>query len=237
MHSNWITKVASVLSLIACAQMTAQANAAGQYQSIEAIKASVKQFLDQKAVGMPGQTTVEVGAIDPYLRLAHCDHLQPFMPNGSRAWGKTSVGVRCASQSKWTIYVQAQVQVQGNYVVTSGPLHQGKVVTAEDLATVTGDLTRMPAGVFSHAQEAIGRIVKMSIPAGATLRESNLKIAPVVQRGQTVVVTSAGKGFKVAAEGKALGNAIVGQVVQVKVSSGQVIAGIAKPGGEIEVKF
>jgi len=127
--------------------------------------------------------------------------------------------------------------VHEGYVVTAAALHEGKIVAMEDLAIVTGDLTKMPAGVFTNTENAVGRIVKSSLPAGTVLRENSLKIAPVIQRGQTVVVTSAGKGFKVAAEGKALSNAIAGQVVQVKVSSGQVIAGVAKASGNIEVAF
>ncbi len=228
--------VLSLLILMSwSAQLTANTNV--RYQSIVGIKLAVHDFLTQQAAGLPGNTKVEVGSIDPNLRLVACDDIKAFLPTGSRAWGRTSVGVRCIGKAKWTIYVQARVQVHGAYVVTSAPLHQGKVVAIEDLAVVTGDLTKMPAGVFTNTEEAIGRIVKRSMPAGTVLRENSLKIAPVIQRGQTVVVTSAGKGFKVAAEGKALGNAIAGQVVQVKVSSGQVIAGVAKASGHIEVAF
>lgn len=215
----------------------ANANTGLRYQPIAGIKVAVHDFLTQQAEGLPGRTNVEVGNIDPNLRLMACGDLRAFLPTGSRAWGRTTVGVRCIGQAKWTIYVQAQVQVHGAYVVTAAPLHQGKVVAMEDLAVVTGDLTKMPAGVFTTTEEAVGRIVKMSIPAGTVLRENSLKIAPVIQRGQTVVVTSAGKNFKVAAEGKALGDAITGQVVQVKVASGQVIAGVAKASGHIEVSF
>lgn len=227
-----------MLGLVYLATMhNAVANTPQRYQSAVVIKQAVHDFLTAQAVGLPGNTNIEVGSIDPNLRLAACSELKAFLPTGSRAWGKTSVGVRCYDQAKWTIYVQAHVHVQGSYIVTASPLHQGKIVTLEDLAVVTGDLSKMPAGVFSTADEAIGRIVRMSVPAGTVLRENNLKIPPVIQRGQTVVITSSGRGFKVAAEGKALGNAVPGQVVQVKVASGQVIAGVAKAGGQIEVKF
>lgn len=225
------------LVLLMSWSVQAAANTGVRYQSIAGIKLAVHDFLTQQAAGLPGSTKVEVGSIDPNLRLIACEDIKPFLPTGSRAWGRTSVGVRCIGQAKWTIYVQAQVQVHGAYVVTAAPLHQGKVVAIEDLAIVTGDLTKMPAGVFTSTEEAVGRIVKLSIPTGTVLRENSLKIAPVIQRGQTVVVTSAGKGFKVAAEGKALGDAITGQVVQVKVASGQVIAGVAKASGHIEVAF
>ena len=64
-----------------------------------------------------------------------------------------------------------------------------------------------------------------------------LKVTPVVQQGQTVKVTSVGKGFSVSAEGQAMAKANEGQLVQVKVASGQVITGVARNGGQIEVNF
>lgn len=51
------------------------------------------------------------------------------------------------------------------------------------------------------------------------------------------MLTSGGKGFRVSAEGKALTKANEGQVVQVKVANGQVVSGIARSGGQVEVVF
>lgn len=242
-HRSWFVSACLIGMLgmqVSVAAKTTQNNnqqVGQQYQNIGVVRQTVENYLTQQIVGMPGKTTIEVGAIDPNLRLANCQNLKAFMPTGSRPWGKTSVGVKCNGKAKWTIYVQSQVHVFGQYLESSAPLHQGKVVDETDLTVAVGDLTKMPPGVFTAPDEVIGRIVRMSIPAGTVLRDNLLKLSPVIQRGQTVVITSAGKGFKVAAEGKALGNAAAGQVVQVKVSSGQVIAGVAKAGGQIEVKF
>jgi len=95
----------------------------------------------------------------------------------------------------------------------------------------------MPAGVFTDMERAIGRSVSISIRAGTVLRQEMLKIPPVIQQGQTVILTSAGKGFSVSTEGKAMAKANEGQIVQVKVANGQIITGIARSGGQIEVGF
>jgi len=73
--------------------------------------------------------------------------------------------------------------------------------------------------------------------AGTVLRQEMLKISPVVQQGQTVKLISTGEGFSVSAEGQAMGKANEGQIVQVKVASGQIVSGIARNGGQIEVGF
>ncbi|MDP3088743.1 MAG: flagellar basal body P-ring formation chaperone FlgA [Methylotenera sp.] len=206
-------------------------------QNLPAIKVKIAEFLEMQTIGYPGKARVHVGAIDPNIKLVHCPDLQTFLPVGSRAWGKTSVGVRCNAPSNWTIYVQATVNVEAQYLVAAAPLAQGQVVTRQDLLFEKGDLTQMPAGVFTDMAQAIGRSVSMSMNVGTVLRQEMLKITPVVQQGQTVKVTSVGEGFSVSAEGKAMAKANEGQLVQVKVASGQIVTGIARTGGLVEVNF
>jgi flagella basal body P-ring formation protein FlgA len=206
-------------------------------QNLSAVKAKITEFLETQTIGYPGKVNVLVGAIDSNMRLAQCPETQVFLPTGSRAWGKTSVGVRCNAPSAWTIYVQATVSVLAQYLVAAAPLAQGQVVTSQDLLFESGDLTQLPAGVFTNQAQAIGRTVNISMNAGTVLRQEMLKISPVVQQGQTVKLTSSGNGFSVSAEGQAMSKANEGQVVQVKVASGQIVTGIAHSGGQIEVGF
>ena len=91
----------------------ASAQTAPARQDHGVLRQTVSQFLTVQAGGLPGQITVTVGAIDPRLNLAACTAPQAFLPNGARAWGKTSVGVRCVAPSPWTVYIPAMVQVQG----------------------------------------------------------------------------------------------------------------------------
>ncbi len=206
-------------------------------QDTNALKSKITEFLTMQTAGYPGKVSVTAGAIDPNLRLAQCASLQVFMPPGSRAWGRTSVGVRCNAPAIWTIYSQAMVSITAQYLVAAGPLAQGHIVSNEDLMFENGELTQLPAGVFTDPAQAVGRSVNISMPAGSVLRQEMLKATPVVQQGQTVMVTSIGNGFSVSAEGRALANAGEGQIVQVKVASGQVVSGIARVGGQIQVGY
>lgn len=238
--SCWLMSAALMLtSTQTLHAATNQAAVNKQYpkQDLSQLSAKVVEFLQTQTVGYPGKVTVQAGAIDPNLKLAQCQDAQVFLPTGSRAWGKTSVGIRCSTPSAWTIYAQATVNVVAQYLVAAVPLAQGRVVTADDLLFQSGDLTQLPAGIFTDLAQAQGRIVNISMTAGTVLRQEMLKVSPVVQQGQTVMVTSSGKGFRVSAEGKAMTKANEGQVVQVKVASGQVVSGIARQGGQVEVVF
>ena len=209
----------------------------GARQQHAALQQTVEQFVHTQAAGLPGTTSISVGAVDPRLNLPACVAPQAFLPAGSRAWGKTTVGVRCTAPVSWTVYILATVRVHGDYVVAAAPLAQGQSISANDLAKAKGDLTTLPAGVITDAAQAIGRTLSISLPAGAPLRHDVLRAQQAIQQGQMVRVTSTGPGFRVSAEARALNNANDGQVAQARTASGQVISGVARMGGIIEVTY
>ena len=199
------------------------------------LRAAVEQFLQRQSGGLPGAVTIDVGQIDARLNLPACLQPEPFIAHGSRAWGKTAVGIRCTAPAPWTIYVTANVHVMAEYLAAAAPLVQGQMIGPGDIARVRGDLTMLPAGVITDAALAIGRTTMSSVQLGAPLRQDTLRAQAAVQMGQTIRLLSAGPGFSVSTEGRAMNNAAEGQTVQAKTSGGQIISGIARAGGILEV--
>ena len=193
-------------------------------------------FLQVQSAGLPGKVTVTVGNIDARMQLAACPAPEAFLMPGSKAWGKTSVGVRCTAP-QWTVYIQANVSVLGNYVAAATPLLQGQAITDSQLAILQGDLTTLPASIATAKAQVTGRSSNVSISAGTPLRLDTLRGQTVVQNGQMVKLVAAGAGFRIAADGKAMGNAADGQVVQVRTQAGRSVSGIARAGGQVEVAF
>jgi flagella basal body P-ring formation protein FlgA len=227
----------TLFTALLLASPLAFAQQAGPRQDLAALRAVAEQFLQAQSAGMPGQVQVEVGAIDPRMSLAACAAPQAFQQPGARAWGKTTVGVRCAAPTAWTVYIQAKVAVQGEYVAAAVPLAQGQPIAQSQLVVMRGDLAALPAGVVTDMAQAIGRSTTMSLPSGAPLRLDALRSKPVVQSGQQVRVVSSGAGFKVSTEARAIGNAGEGQVVQVRTAAGAILSGVAQAGGLVEVVF
>ena len=100
-----------------------------------------------------------------------------------------------------------------------------------------GDLTVLPAGVLTDTAQAIGHTMGMSIGMGSPLRVDSLRIEQVVQQGQAVRLVSSGPGFSVTTEGRALNNAAEGQIAQARTAGGQVISGVARAGGYVDVTY
>jgi len=215
----------------------ASAASAQTRMDVNVLRQTVEQFLQVQTAGLPGKVTVHAGAVDQRLALAACPAPEAFMMPGARAWGKTTVGVRCAAPTAWTVYIQANVSVLGNYIAAAVPLAQGQPIEESQLAVMQGELTALPAGIATDKAKVVGRTSNLSISAGTPVRVDLLKSKPVVLLGQPVKLVSRGNGFSVSAEGKAAGNAGEGQVVQVRTANGQQISGIAKAGGLVEVTF
>lgn len=201
------------------------------------IQRAIADYLRVQTGSLPGQVTFSAGAIDSRLTLAACGALEVYSPPGSRLWGNSSVGVRCSAPIPWSIYVPVKVQVTGAYVVTSRALPAGQALTQTDLSVMQGDLAQLPAGVVTDPAHAIGKTLVSPLPSAQAVRADLLRTPLSVLQGQNVKVVSEGQGFSVSAEGKAVANAGVGQIAQVRLSSGQTVSGIARADGSVQVRF
>lgn len=205
-------------------------------QDPAAIRHAAAAYAKQQTANLPGQVNVTVGAIEP-VQLAPCAKLQAFLPVGAKLWGNSSVGVSCGLGAAWTVYVPVTVRVQAPVVVATRSLASGKHLTAEDLNMQVAELTQLPPGVVSDANEAIGKVLTVGVVAGYPLRQDMLRAPIVVRQGQSVRVIAQGQGFRVSSEGKAMSNAAVGQQVQVKAQNGQTVSGVVRADGTVEVQY
>ena len=196
---------------------------------------TVEDYLRTQTQGLPGKVTYSIGQLDTRTQLSPCNAFEPFLPAGSKLWGKSTVGVRCLGPSTWTVYLQVTVNVSGNYLISARTMPAGYVISAADVVVRSGDLSTLPANIITDQAQAIGKTVKNGFTAGQPLRNDQLLAPWAVQQGQSVRTISNGPGFSVSSEGKALNNALAGQVVQVRTASGQSVSGIARPGGVVEV--
>lgn len=206
-----------------------------QQQDPAEIRLEIEQFLHRQTKTLSGQKIVNVGKVDSRLNLAKCMQLEFFLPTGSRIWGKTSVGVRCTSPTPWTIYVQVEVKIMADYIVTATQILQGQQIQALHLTKLKGDLSALPPDVVTDEAQAVGKTSNIFLRSGVPLRMDALRNQITVQLGQTVSLISSGRNFQVTTEGQALTNASEGQSVQVRTLSGQVVRGTAKSNGIVEV--
>lgn len=205
-------------------------------QAPEAIIAAAQTYLLEQLAALPGQPSV---AIDPprVERLAPCDVMSPFMPSGMRLRSRMTVGVRCNAPKAWTTYLQATVSVPGHYYVASRMIAAGQALTPADLIPRDGDLVALPPGAITRPEAVIGMTAAYRINAGQPVKSTALRNAQSVLRGSNVRINARGNGFVVSSEGQALDNAAPGATVQVRTASGQVVSGVVRNAGLVEIQL
>ncbi|TXC88214.1 flagellar basal body P-ring formation chaperone FlgA [Paraburkholderia azotifigens] len=208
---------------------------AGQ-QDGELIRRAALAYLQQQSAGLPGKVDITVASVFP-RGLAACTTLEPFLPAGARVWGRTTVGVRCAGERPWTLYLQAKVSIHATYFLAARAIAPGELLSAADLIARDGDLTLLPQAVITDPAQAVGSVALMRVSPGLPLRRDMLKSAEAVSIGQNVKVVAQGPGFAISAEGSAMNNAAPGQPVKVKTANGQIIQGIVKDAGTVEIQL
>lgn len=226
----------AVTSLLALSLTLAGGNAGAQ-QPQQPVRQAVMAFLGQQTSGLPGKVGVTVEGLDPQNQLPPCAELTPFLPPGTRAWGRINVGVRCESPVNWTVYVPAQVSVIGEYLVTARPIRAGQVVSPADLERRTGDLAGEAPNTLTDMTQAVGHNARYTIATGNPLRADMLRLPQTVRQGQNVKVVGTGSGFTVTNEGRALNAASAGEPVRVRLGNGQVVSGKARTDGTVELDF
>jgi flagella basal body P-ring formation protein FlgA len=200
------------------------------------IRKAVDDFLRIQIKGLPGKASYTIDTIQSNS-LPPCSAFDVSPTAGAQAMGRSSVTVRCLAGANWSLLVPVKIHVLGNYLVSARSITPGQTIGPNDVVSQTGDLGELPGGILSAPEQAIGQVARSGLPAGRPLRADMLKAQTVIQSGQSVKVVSNGPGFQVANEGKAMGAAVIGQVVQIRLSSGQVVSGIARASGNVEINF
>jgi flagellar basal body P-ring formation protein FlgA len=148
---------------------------------------------------------VQVGQLDPRLRLAPCQRVDPYLPPGTRLWGKTRIGLRCSEgPTKWNVFLPITVKVYGKALVATVPLAVGAVIAGADLIQAEVDLAEETSVAMMDANLVVGRTLARAINPGQSLRQAHLKARQWFAAGETVKVVAMGSGFSVAGVGQAL---------------------------------
>jgi flagella basal body P-ring formation protein FlgA len=181
---------------------------------------------------------IEAGRLDPRLRLAPCERIEPYLPPGARAWGRSRVGLRCVQGSTpWNVYLPVTVKVFAPAWVAASALPVGAELQPEMLRKAEVDWAAMAAPPLLDASQLVGRQLARPLPGGAAVRLVDLKQRQWFASGDTVQLVARGSGFSVSGEGQAMGPGVEGQPVRVRIDNGRVLSGQAVGRNRVELQL
>lgn len=205
---------------------------------LAAVGAQVQQMARDSA-GRAGladaRIEVEVGSLDPRLKLAPCQRIEPYLPAGLPVWGRTRIGLKCTQGAKpWNVTLPITVHVYARALVAQAALPAGTVLAPEHFGEAEVDLAAAPGLPISQPGALVGRSLQRPVAAGSALRPSDLKARQWFAAGETVRVVAVGPGWSVATEAEALSPGLEGQPVRLRTESGRLLQG--RPVGDRRVE-
>jgi flagella basal body P-ring formation protein FlgA len=202
-----------------------------------------QQFLNEalarnQASGASLRMEVSVGALDSRLKLAPCARVEPYLPAGSRLWGRTRLGLRCVEgPSPWNVFLPVTIKAWGPAWVLTANVAPGAVLTANDATQAEVDWAADTAAVVANADAWVGQTASRQLMAGQALRQTMIKAPSLFKAGAQVRVMAQGPGYAVTSAGEALTAGSAGQTVRVRMDNGRVITGIVEEDGTVAIRL
>lgn len=210
---------------------------AGNYHDLSKISRQVENFLFSfPELKRDSDTIVKVNSIDRRLKLAQCDKLNFNLASGSNLTGKTSIRVICSSPKSWSFYLTAHISRFQAVYIANNSLSRGHILQASDVYKSRKDLSKLPFGYITDANDVIGKQMKRHVQAGRILTPSQLRKPVVVKRGEIISIQKQASGFSINMKGIAMANGAIGDRIRVKNnSSKRIVEGTVYKAGIVTI--
>ena len=179
-----------------------------------------------------------MGNLDARLRLQACDApLVDFTHQQRVSLGRQhAVGVKCQSETPWTVYVSVKVKLLEPVVA--------KALSAKHVLRVTGvvvkqvDVGALRHGYLSDTELVVGQQLKYPLAMGSVISQNAVKPEKIVRRGEMITLIAVAGSMQVKMNGTAMADGSLGQRVRVKNSSSKrVVEGVVDGPGIVRVKL
>ncbi|MEW5887262.1 MAG: flagellar basal body P-ring formation chaperone FlgA [Pseudomonadota bacterium] len=197
-----------------------------------------EQLIAQVSTDLPLRPEVVVGRFDSRLQLAPCAQVEPFMPNNTRLWGRTRIGLRCVQGPvAWTVFLPVQVRAWGPAWVVRQPVRHGVALTEADLEPAEIDWAAHPTPPLTRPEQWLGLAAASALQPGQVLRPGMVRAPQLFASGSTVTLLLQGAGFTLTASGTALNHGVRGQAVRVRLPNRQVVNGVVIDADTVAVRL
>lgn len=171
----------------------------------------------------------------PFLRCSQA--AEAFLPAGQSVGRRTSVGVRCAGQPAWTLYVPVSVQAYAEVLVLRRTLPPRAALSRDDVEPARRDIAALGYGYLDALPAAGNWRLRQAVTAGSALTPLDLEPDALVHRGQSVMLVNENGGIRISQRGEALADAALGARVAVRNrDSGRQLDGVVKSADVVEVR-
>jgi flagella basal body P-ring formation protein FlgA len=210
----------------------ATAHAEQDSQSHESIAETVKSYIAQN-INLPGEYEVELIPLDSRLKLPLCpEPLEAYTTTDIIKGGRTTIGVRCNAEKKWSIFTSAVIKNYQMIVISSQPIQRGEIITRQQLAIEKREVTHLRDDFVTQIEQVENKQATRQLNIGTVLSLRSLAEPRLIKRGDKVVISTTKSDFSIKMNGTAMMDGTKGQLIRIKnQNSGRIInATVIEPG-------
>ena len=168
------------------------------YTEAATIRTAAEQAVREAAGPAGNVLNINVDTIDPRLRLAHCaTALHAFVAGDGQLRDRTTVGVRCDSDNRWSIYLGVALSSEMPVLVARHAMAAGSQPAAADFSVVTRRLPGLSSHYLGDPAQLAGQRLRRPVAMDEALNADAVALSPVVHRGQEITLLAHGGGMDV----------------------------------------
>jgi flagella basal body P-ring formation protein FlgA len=209
-----------------------QNSEAAQFQTISSIQSAISHFITNEFKAA-NEYDYTLSQLDHRLNLPLCPKpLHIFTRTGSLKAGRNSIGVRCTSGKKWTIYTSAQIKSYRKVLVLTQAIRRGEIITEKHLSYKNRDIGDLHRGYILDTKLVINKQAKRNLSAGIVITGNHFIEPKLIKRGEKINIHATSTRFHISMAGIALMDGTKGQNIRVKnINSKRIIqATVVRPG-------
>ena len=210
-----------------------------KFQSLDSIYALVKDTVARNInTNTASEYEISVLPLDSQLKLPECtESLEALTTSDLIKAGRTSIGVRCNAEKKWSISTSVAIKVYENVIVLSRPVQRGDMITRQHLAIEKRDVSKLRGDFITQVEQVENKQAARQMSAGVILGLRSFIEPRLIKRGDKIVITSMQPAFAIRMNGVAMMDGTKGQRIRVKnENSGRIISATVIEAGLVTVK-
>ncbi len=239
-HPGSFARVASTRIALLLSTLVGLSSVAAAESGEARVRADLQRFLQQGAGG--GSVELPPLAVFEIDRERHPGRLRTRLATESEPpfQGRVPVTVELLAGDQVVArhIVSPYIRVLQAAIVPVRDLRRGETLGPDDVRVAEIDVARIRGGLVRTIDVAVGKRLRGSVREGQPLRESQIEVVPIVERGDRVMLVLESGGLRIQAIGRAQEAGAIGQWIRVlNVDSRREVSGRVDPDGKVHVAF
>jgi len=208
-----------------------------KFQSLDSIYELVKDTVARN-INTSAEYEISVLPLDSQLKLPECtEPLEAFTTTDSIKAGRTSIGIRCNAEKKWSIFTSAVIKVYETVIVLSRSVQRGEIITRQHLATEKRDVSKFRGDFITQVEQVENKQAARYTQAGTILGLRSFIEPRLIKRGDKIIISAIQSAFTIRMNGVAMMDGSKGQLIRIKnENSGRIINATVIETGLVSVK-